>query len=796
MSVKPFNEKEFLKDKEPFKSEKELVLQPPRVIVRFEDGLPFEQVEDPVDLLARAHPARWAKFKDRFGDVRLTRALTKIAPDEVRRLQRLAAERDPTYKPANFEAFFELTTEKADDLGELAQQLRGWPGLVSVDIEIIGPDPLVAPGDDPRYVNQGYLTPAPDGIDAPFAWALPGGDGAGQRFVDVERGWTLAHEDLVAHGATLVHGMIRDGSRAHGTSVLGEVCAVDNTIGCVGIAPQIAGVMASSYWGSTIPDAILAAVQNLAFGDTILLEVQTVAQTTPAGDPTYGPVETVDLNFEAIRLATALGMIVVEAGGNGTNNGGLPALDLDAYTKGGLQILNPASADFRDSGAIMVAAASSAAPHTRLGYSTYGARLDCFAWGQNVNTASSDTTGATNLYTGIFSGTSSASPIVTGAALCVQGVYEAANAIRLSPGQMRQILSDAAVNTLPSPAEVTAMGVMPNLAGVIGSLLGLTPDIYIRDFVGDTGDPHAGSISASPDIILRKTPVADAQMAFGQGSGTEMSATLGYEAEAGQDNFIYVRALNQGSTDASGATATIYWSPPSTLVSPDLWNLVGTVTMPNLPTGEQLVCADALTWPAAQIPATGHYCFVGLLDHPQDPAPPLADFLNWDNFRLFIRNNNNVTWRNFNVVDVDPSAPEPAPQAFLVAGFPNQALDMVVEMQLRLPRGAEVLLEAPFRFFREMKANLEVVKVDERQQIAFARLPAAGRVRLGAGLMPKKARYPMKLHVKLPPANADEFGQVMARQLFKNEEEVGRVTWRFQSAKLREEQETRIKGLG
>jgi hypothetical protein len=86
-----------------------------------------------------------------------------------------------------------------------------------------------------------------------------------------------------------------------------------------------------------------------------------------------------------------------------------------------------------------------------------------------------------------------------------------------------------------------------------------------------------------------------------------------------------------------------------------------------------------------------------------------------------------------------------------------------------------------------------VVKVDDRQQLAFARLPAAGRVRLGAGLMPEKARYPMRLHVKLPPADAPEFGQVAARQLYKGEEEVGRVTWRFQSAKLRDQLEASLR---
>jgi serine protease len=263
-----------------------------------------------------------------------------------------------------------------------------------------------------------------------------------------------------------------------------------------------------------------------------------------------------------------------------------------------------------------------------------GARVNCFAWGHNVNTTSSNDVGSTSLYTGTFGGTSSASPIITGAALCVQGVYQATNGSRLSPGQMRQVLSDPTVNTLRAPGEATAMGVLPNLAGILGGgLLGLTPDVFIRDNIGDTGEPHSGIISASPDIILRKTAVADPpQAVFGQGSGTELDATLGHEAEAGQDNFIYVRALNQGSSVASGTTATVYWSEVSTLVSPDLWHLVGSVTLPDIPTGEQLVCGDAITWPAADIPATGHYCFVGLLDHPKDPAPPLADFFDWDNY--------------------------------------------------------------------------------------------------------------------------------------------------------------------
>jgi len=170
---------------------------------------------------------------------------------------------------------------------------------------VIGPDPVVLPHHDPRYANQGYLTPAPDGIDAAFAWALPGGDGDGQQVVDVERGWTHDHdEDLIDHGATLIHGTVRSKSRYHGTAVLGEIASVGNSIGCIGITPKVDRIMCSSLFVSTVADAILAATGALSCGDVILLEIQTVAKYTSNGSPTYGPIETGNLNLEAIRLAS------------------------------------------------------------------------------------------------------------------------------------------------------------------------------------------------------------------------------------------------------------------------------------------------------------------------------------------------------------------------------------------------------------------------------------------------------------------------------------------------------------
>jgi hypothetical protein len=241
------------------------------------------------------------------GDVTLRPVFTALDPQRLRELQEQAARRDPSYRPEPLDRFFYVDVPDAKDLELVAKQLRQWATVRSVDIEVVGPDPLVNAADDPRNTNQDYLDAAPTGIDARYAWTFTGGDGAGQRIVDLERGWTFNHEDLTAHGITLINGAVLDTSRPHGTSVFGEMIAVDNTVGCVGIAPNVASALATSYNTSSIPDAITAAIAQMDFGDVLILEVQVNVAAT--GDPQYGPVETIDANFEAIRLATALGVI-------------------------------------------------------------------------------------------------------------------------------------------------------------------------------------------------------------------------------------------------------------------------------------------------------------------------------------------------------------------------------------------------------------------------------------------------------------------------------------------------------
>ena len=622
--------------------------------------------------------------------------------------------------------------QRFEQLPEVAQRLNR---LTEVDLayaELAATDPVVNAANDPYNTGQDYLDAAPEGIDARWAWTQPNGEGAGVGVVDLEQGWFLNHEDYTSKAPSLLFGDNRDGVGTyvgnHGTAVLGEIIADDNTRGVVGIAPSVSSAQVTSHYDAAtntalnVADAILEAQPSMAVGDVLLLEVQ-----RGSGLPT----EVDDADFDAVRLATALGIIVVEAAGNGNNN-------LDTYTDAsGDNILNRGSVDFRDSGAIMIGAANSALPHNRAGFSTFGSRIDCYAWGNNVTTCGYgdlDNGGNNNnrTYTDTFGGTSSASPIVAGAALILQGMYEANTGTRLSPLQIRALLANPATGTPQGAGVAGNIGVMPDLRAIIDNTLNLAPDVYLRDNVLDTGAlPATGSISASPDIIVRPTAVANPQTAFGQGSGVENSTTLGFEVEAGQDNFIYARMKNRGGANANNVTATVYWSEVSTLVTPDMWNFIGTTNPENVPQGDTLVVTDPITWAADDIPAPGHYCFIGILDHAGDPAPPVPPPTDWNGFRNFIRNQNNVTWRNFNVVDIDPNAAEdPAIMPFLIAGAPDQRRFFDFEIVQCLARGAQVILEVPMgiaKFFLEGRQwEYEVDR--DNDQIVRMYLPATPRI--------------------------------------------------------------------
>ncbi len=743
------------------------------------------KLDDIRDLAKFADAARMRDLVnviDEFDLTKSRRVITSMKPEQLRELERQAANSKlpPLRSLTNY-----WRVDMRGNLKRVKDVLKLLNSLPEVDRayrELPGGDPLVDGSDDTYNAQQDYLDAAPDGIDARWAWTQPNGEGAGVAVIDMEQGWFLTHEDYTTKAPTIVFGDNRDGVGTyvgnHGTAVLGEMIADDNDRGVVGIAPSAGPVNCSSHYDAGTDtfghsaDAVVGAIANLQPGDVLVIEFQTIGAVFGA------PAEYADDAFDAIRLASALGIIVVAAAGNG-------AQDLDTLTNGGLQILNPASADYRESGAIIVGSAVDTVPHNRRASSTFGARVDCYAWGQNVTTCGYGDLDGTGIndesYTATFNGTSSATPIVAGAALIVQGMHEANTGARLSPEQMRMLLSDPATGTAQGGGVAGNIGVMPDLRAIIEDTLGLNADVYLRDNVGDDGTvPTTGGISGSPDIIVRPVQVADGEAAFGEGSGTENSASLGFEAEAGQDNFIYVRMKNRGAEAANNVTARVFWSEVSTLVTPDMWTEIGVTNPVDVPDDDTLVVADPLTWAAADIPAPGHYCYVGILDHAADPAPVTPPATDWDGFRNFIRNQNNVTWRNFNVVEniADPSA-DPSDLPFLIANAPDRRRRFDFVIQQRLADGVEAALQLPLAIAKPFMEGIKLkVDINRDDGVAVIRLPHCQRLVVPGVALPAKARFKCRFIVKGTAKHARPGNMISIGQFFA-EQEVGRVSWQF-----------------
>ncbi len=327
----------------------------------------------------------------------------------------------------------------------------------------------------PDFVDrQDYLEASPVGVNAFAAWSYPGGRGNNVRFIDIETGWDWDHIDLpepfFEAGEPLTTFI------DHGTSVIGEVCSLDNGFGTTGIAPETTpGGVAIDL--SDYPDSLATwfdmASDNLDPGDIWLIELQAVG-------PTENPIcmEYWQANYDAIAASTALGRICVEAAGNGEEN-----LD-DPVFEGRFD------RSIRDSGAIVVAAGT---PYDMQpeSFTNYGSIINANGWGSWITTTGNGDLYGTNphdKYTAEFGGTSGASPMIVGVCCCAQSIYkELSFGWVIDPVSLRTAITDTGA---PQPEPVIKrIGPRPDLEQLLISdlfnsvILRTTRDVYSCDDV-------------------------------------------------------------------------------------------------------------------------------------------------------------------------------------------------------------------------------------------------------------------------------------------------------------------------
>ncbi len=388
---------------------------------------------------------------------------------KISNLQRLAELRDSTYKPISFHSYFAIHCRESTDAFDIINRLRKETRVKLVYLQNELSSPRHNKVHNSTSISQGYLEPAPLGISVNDAWKLKGGKGSGSvKLVDIEKGWLFHHKDLDLKSLR-ESGKNHYSSQDHGAAVMGVILMKPNGNGKSGIVPLANGFVVSlcrSNGTINTADALLAAITQLKFGDIILIETQEIDSTTGK----FWPIETQEVIYLLVRLATALGIIVIEAAGNGhqENNKGN---DLDRFKLGNRNIFQKGNRYFRDSGSIMVAGATSHVPHERMKYSNFGSRIDCYAWGENVFTCGNlpGISGwATNTYTNQFSGTSSASAIIAGVAISVQSIAEINFGCRLSPRLMRNLLSNEDFGTASREGIIKdKIGIMPDLKKIM-----------------------------------------------------------------------------------------------------------------------------------------------------------------------------------------------------------------------------------------------------------------------------------------------------------------------------------------
>jgi hypothetical protein len=467
-----------------------------RIVVKFQADihLPYNGIREINDFFWRNDIIQWKGLLRLFPGISINKLFTSLKPEEIIKWVIKARKSDTEYQPPDFLSYYTIDCLYEISKDKLLKKLLKNKNveLAYIETGTVFP-PSVYANKNPLTIQQGYLNPAPTGINAKYAWNYKGGDGSGEvKFIDIEQGWLLHHEDIVVKTVP-VTGINQTVFADHGAAVLGVIMMRDNSVGGIGITPRVNGYVISQWRtdGSlNTADAVMAAIRHLKFGDILLLEAQVL---DPSSGKKLWPVEIHEAIFQVIRLATALGITVIEAAANGSLYYSV-GNDLDSFTLNNKKILDPLSPDFMDSGAIIVTAASSSSPHTTMHNSNYGNRVNCYAWGECVTTAGlyPGSSGiAINTYTRKFNGTSSASAIIAGAAIAVQSIVEASGKARLSPKQMRNILSNELFGTPSENGQtVDKIGVMPDLKKIINNALNFNLNFFIRNKVTFTKGRH------------------------------------------------------------------------------------------------------------------------------------------------------------------------------------------------------------------------------------------------------------------------------------------------------------------
>ncbi len=437
----------------------------------------------------------------KYPQIKIKRALTSMSEKTAERIFNKAKARG--INSTNWNLKYTLTVADQNLAEEIIDKLAGhadveriWPGTM-VSLASLPYSELPDYSDEQNYLKP--LSEDPSGVDAEYAWNM-GVRGAGVTVVDVEFTWDFSHEDLNISEDDILMTYVGvtqedidefnadEGIVNHGTAVSGIINGKDDNHGITGLAPDanLNFLRTEGEVGALIvawaKESVLDCLPNenneidsnwcpLKPGDIVLIELaenpptpSDVGNWTPSNPPGTSdnpqagtlPVEYSYEVFDLIKQATAAGLVIIEAAGNGSMN---LCNTMDPNNPFQLDKGYSLCAPEYDSGAIMVGAANKEGDF--IFYTNYGSRVNVHALGEGVLSTGFKSS-EPNYYTHTFAGTSSASAIVAGAAAVIQNYFKEKywEGAFLNSYQMREIVVQSGINTGTC---VDSIGCQPNI---------------------------------------------------------------------------------------------------------------------------------------------------------------------------------------------------------------------------------------------------------------------------------------------------------------------------------------------
>lgn len=360
-----------------------------------------------------------------------------------------------------------------ENLKQLANQLQRLPQVnyaELVDAKPVKP-PFDIPPVTPNYAWQQTYIYANPGVNMQYAWNM-NLNGQGIRIRNIEYEFNKNHEEFhvnpkikLADGYTINSTLYTPDYAdflGHGTATFGVVFGDDGGFGVKGLAYGAEEVILYPEWttqyGYNPNFTTSLALDNSQEGDVVIYEMQTGGATTEENN--YVPAEYSSPIWNLTKAASDLGIIVVAAAGNGNQD-----LDDPLYA----WYMNKGN-----SGAIIVGAGSPNIMHDKMWFSTYGSRVNLQGWGQNVLSSGyggfATIGGDFNQQYTMFSGTSSATPIVASCVAVLQSYYHSLTGEYLNSAEMIDILQ-----TTGTPQGMGGnIGPLPNMEAAIAYLETLT----------------------------------------------------------------------------------------------------------------------------------------------------------------------------------------------------------------------------------------------------------------------------------------------------------------------------------